>query len=160
MIWSNEMSLTCNGICPVDIGNIFVAWYHGSYCIFFSHSHLPANSKGPTGGHNTWEQLLWHVSSCWDLGLSSPASNSPESKVHGAKMGPIWDRQDCEVCCVGHHRHRGKTTTGSARDGAILHSNTGLSNTQYEQIPIIFGVWPFWLTHFFFRSITFWRVYV
>ena len=27
---------------------------------------------------------------------------------------------------------------------------TGLSSTQYEQIPIIFGVWPFWLTPFFF----------
>ena len=29
------------------------------------------------------------------------------------------------------------------------HSNTGLSSTQYEQIPIILGVWPFWLTPFF-----------
>ena len=38
-------------------------------------------------------------------------------------------------------------------------SNTGLSSTQYEQIPIILGVWPFWLTPFFFRSITFRRDY-
>ena len=38
-------------------------------------------------------------------------------------------------------------------------SNTGPSSTQYEQIPIILGVWPFWLTPFFFRSITFWRAY-
>ena len=38
-------------------------------------------------------------------------------------------------------------------------SNTGLSSTQYEQMPIILGVWPFWLTPFFFRSITFWRAY-
>ena len=38
-------------------------------------------------------------------------------------------------------------------------SNTGLSSTQYEQIPIILGVWPFWLTPFFFRSITFWQAY-
>ena len=37
-------------------------------------------------------------------------------------------------------------------------SNTGLSSTQYEQIPIILGVWPFWLTPFF-RSITFWWAY-
>ena len=29
-------------------------------------------------------------------------------------------------------------------------TNTGLSSTQYEQIPIILGVWPFWLTPFFF----------
>ena len=28
-------------------------------------------------------------------------------------------------------------------------SNTGLSSTQYEQTPIILGVWPFWLTLFF-----------
>ena len=40
-----------------------------------------------------------------------------------------------------------------------FHSNTGLSSTKYEQIPIIFGVWPFWLTLFFFQSMTFWRVY-
>ena len=38
-------------------------------------------------------------------------------------------------------------------------SNTGLSSTQYEQIPIILGIWPFWLTPFFFRSIKFWRAY-
>ena len=38
-------------------------------------------------------------------------------------------------------------------------SNTGLSSSQYEQIPIILGVWPFCLTPFFFRSITFWRAY-
>ena len=30
------------------------------------------------------------------------------------------------------------------------HSNTGLSSTQYEQIPIILGVWSFWLTPFLF----------
>ena len=29
-------------------------------------------------------------------------------------------------------------------------SNTGLSSTQCEQIPIKLGVWPFWLTLFFF----------
>ena len=40
-----------------------------------------------------------------------------------------------------------------------FHSNTGLSSTQYEQISIVFGVWPFWLNSFFFRSITFWWVY-
>ena len=40
-----------------------------------------------------------------------------------------------------------------------FHSNTGLSSTQYEQIPIIFEVRPFGLTPFFFRWITFWRAY-
>ena len=34
-------------------------------------------------------------------------------------------------------------------------SNTGLSSSQFEHIPIILGVWPFCLTPFFFRSITF-----
>ena len=43
-----------------------------------------------------------------------------------------------------------------SRWSSVWHcSNTGLSSTQYEQIPIILGVWPFWLTPFFFRSITF-----
>ena len=40
-----------------------------------------------------------------------------------------------------------------------FHSNTGLSSTRYEQIPIIFVVRPFWPTPFFFRPIKFWRVY-
>ena len=73
-------------------------------------------------------------------------------------LGVGWG---CEVSCGGHHRPRGKTTTGSALDGAVfdIAQNTGLSSTQYEQIPIILGVWPFWLTPFFFRSITFWRAY-
>ena len=37
-------------------------------------------------------------------------------------------------------------------------SNTGLLSTQYEQIPIMLGVWPFWLTPFF-QSKIFWRAY-
>ena len=48
--------------------------------------------------------------------------------------------------CGGHHRPRGKTTTGSALDGAVF------------DIAQILGVWPFWLTPFF-QSITFCRVY-
>ena len=68
----------------------------------------------------------------------------------------------CEVSCGGHHRPRGKTTSGWS---SVWHrSNTGLSSTQYEQIPIIIGVWPFWLTPsvsfgWLPRSITFWRAY-
>ena len=38
-------------------------------------------------------------------------------------------------------------------------SNTGLSSSQYGKIPIILGVWPFWLTPFFILSITIWRAY-
>ena len=54
---------------------------------------------------------------------------------------------------------RGKDHHGvSSGWSSVWHrSNTGISCTQYEQIPIILGVWPFWLTPFFFWSITFWR---
>ena len=45
----------------------------------------------------------------------------------------------------------------SGSSSTWFHPNTGLSSTQYEQIPIIFGVDFGWLLSFF-RSITFWRV--
>ena len=48
---------------------------------------------------------------------------------------------------------------GKLRMEQYLISDTGLYSTQKEQILIIFGVWPFWLTPFFFRSITLWWVY-
>ena len=48
-----------------------------------------------------------------------------------------------------HQDHHGFSSGWSS---TWFHSNTGLSSTQYEQIPIIFGVWPFWLTPFFFFS--------
>ena len=38
-------------------------------------------------------------------------------------------------------------------DQYLFHSITGLSSTKYEQIRNIFGVWPFWLTSFFFFSV-------
>ena len=43
-----------------------------------------------------------------------------------------------------HHR------VNSAWSSVWHRSNTGLSSTQYEQIPIILRVWPFWMTPFFF----------
>ena len=36
---------------------------------------------------------------------------------NGASDGGGWG---CEVSCGGHHRPRGKTTTGSALDGAVF----------------------------------------
>ena len=61
---------------------------------------------------------------------------------------------------VGTIGQRGRPPRVSSGWSSVWHrSNTGLSSTQYEQIPIILGVWPFWLTPFFFRSITFWRAY-
>ena len=35
-------------------------------------------------------------------------------------LGPIWGGWGCEVSCGGHHQPRGKTTTGSALDGAVF----------------------------------------
>ena len=43
----------------------------------------------------------------------------------------------------------------SGWSSTLFHSNTGIYSAQCEQIPIIFGVCPFRLTPFFFRSITF-----
>ena len=41
----------------------------------------------------------------------------------------------------------------SSRWSIVSHrSNTGQSSTQYEQIPIILGIWPFWLTPFFLAA--------
>ena len=48
----------------------------------------------------------------------------------------------CEVSCGGHRWRRGKTTMGFS--SRWFHSNTGLSSTQYEQIPIIFGNLAIW----------------
>ena len=67
-----------------------------------------------------------------------------------------WGGWGCEVSCGEKKDHHGVSSGWST----VWHrSNTGLSSTQYGQIPIILGVWPFWLTPFFFRSITFWRAY-
>ena len=50
-----------------------------------------------------------------------------------------WGGWGSEVSCGGHHRQRGKTTMGSALDGAALDCTQILAYlvTQYEQIPIM-----------------------
>ena len=67
----------------------------------------------------------------------------------------------CEVSCGGYHRPRGKTTTGSALDGAVFDIAQILAYLVHNmsRSQIILGVWPFWLAPFFYRSITFWRAY-
>ena len=71
-----------------------------------------------------------------------------------------WGGWGCEVSCGGHHRQRKDHHGVSSGWSSIWFvSNTGLSSTQYEQITIIFGVWPFWLTPFSFQSITFCGAY-
>ena len=110
---------------------------------------------------------LWIIWSNWTKVLASCGMFNDVSvpkctkTVFQLRIGPlrVGGGCGCEVSCGGHRRLRGKTTTGSTLDGAVFDITQILaySSTQYEQIPIILGVWPFWLTPFFFRSITFWR---
>ena len=66
----------------------------------------------------------------------------------------------CEVSCGGHHRLRGKTTTGSALDGAMFDIAEILAylvhNMSRSQLYLGFGHFG-WLP--FFWSITVWRAY-
>ena len=72
-----------------------------------------------------------------------------------------WGGWGCEVSCGGHHRPSGKTTTGSALDGAVFHITQILAylvhNMSRSQLYLGFGHFG-WLP-VFFRSITFWRAY-
>ena len=56
---------------------------------------------------------------------------------------------------------RGKTTTGSALDGAVFDIAQIMAYLVHNmsRSQLYLGFWPFWLTPFFFRSITFWRAY-
>ena len=74
---------------------------------------------------------------------------------------PNWGGWGCEVSCGGHHRPRGKTTTGSALDGAVFDIAQILAylvhNMSRSQLYLGFGHFG-WLPSFFW-SITFWRAY-
>ena len=67
----------------------------------------------------------------------------------------------CDVSCGGHHRQRGKTTAGSALDGAVLDFTQILAylvhNMSRSQLYLGFGhfVWP----SSFFQAITICWVY-
>ena len=73
----------------------------------------------------------------------------------------IWGGWGCEVSCGGHHWLRGKATTGSALDGAVLDFTQILADRVHSmsrsQLYLGFGNFG-WLTSFF-RSITLWRDY-
>ena len=78
-----------------------------------------------------------------------------------ASWSDCWGGWGCEVSCGGHHRPRGKTTTGSALDGAVFDIAQILAylvhNMSRSQLYLGFGHFV-WLPSFF-RSITFWRAY-
>ena len=102
--------------------------------------------KRGTWNHNSLVQTLGGASLAWLTWLCST-----EFRGWVGLWGFLWWAPSA----------KGKDHHGvSSGWSSVWHrSNTGLSSTQYEQIPIILGVWPFWLTPFFFRSITFWRAY-
>ena len=64
----------------------------------------------------------------------------------------FWGGWGCEVSCGGHHRPRGKTTTGSALDGAVFDITQILAylvhNMSRSQWYLGFGHFG-WLTSFF-----------
>ena len=84
---------------------------------------------------------------------------SPSSPLLLSLLLKFWGGWGCEVSCGGHHRQRGKTTTGSAL-GAVLDFTQILAclvhNMSRSQLYLGFGDFG-WLP--FFRSITFCRVY-
>ena len=71
-----------------------------------------------------------------------------------------WGGWGCEVSCGGHHRQRGKTTTGSALDGAVLDFTQTLAYLVHDmsrsQLYLGFGHFG-WFPSFFGNNI--WRVY-
>ena len=85
------------------------------------------------------------------------ASNAENVSIwwrhHATLQVPIWDGWGCEVSCGGHQRQRGKTTIGSALDGAVLNFTQILAYlvlTQYEQILVYLGFAHFgWLRSIF-----------
>ena len=89
---------------------------------------------------------------------SSASTSLLISTVYPIKYGGGWG---CEVSCGGHHRLRGKTTTGSALDGAVFDIAQILAylvhNVSRSQLYLGFGHFG-WLPSFF-RSITFWWAY-
>ena len=98
-----------------------------------------------------WTDLWATPSICLSVRLSSHRLGSHDMLGWVGLWGFLWWAPSA----------KGKDHHGvSSGWSSVWHrSNTGLSSTQYEQIPIILGIWPFWLTPFFFRSITFWRAY-
>ena len=64
----------------------------------------------------------------------------------------IWGGWGCEVSCGGHHRPKGKTTTGSALDGAVFDTAQILAylvhNMSRSQLYLGFGHFG-WLPSFF-----------
>ena len=75
-----------------------------------------------------------------------------EKKIMMTSSCSSWGGWGCEVSCGGHHRLRGKTTMGSALDGAVFDIAQILAylvhNMSRSQLYLGFGHFG-WLPSFF-----------
>ena len=109
---------------------------------------------------SNWSQRIQSTSQHWSrkwLGakpLPEPkmthlTDTRPRSNISSPSHGGGWG---CEVSCGGHHRPRGKTTTGSALDGAVFDIAQILAylvhNMRRSQLYLGFGHFG-WLPSFF-----------
>ena len=60
---------------------------HMIYFMFIKHMCLARVKPVTTDAARTWVRIAWKI-------CNSILQQHPDSKVHGANMGPIWDRQD------------------------------------------------------------------
>ena len=90
---------------------------------------------------------------CWHVFIM-PLQSMTANMMQQGLIKPVkflqntWGGWGCEVSCGGHHRPRGKTTTGSALDGAVFDIAQILAylvhNMSRSQLYLGFGhfVWP------------------
>ena len=105
--------------------NVVSAAGENKLCLYTRYSALPI-SDGNSSPNNPWKTPIARPIRVGWVGLWGFLWWAPSAKRkdhHGVSSGwsSVWHR-----------------------------SNTGLSSTQNEQIPIILGVWPFWMTPLFF----------
>ena len=108
----------------------------GHYMALPGHIELTLIEHGPS--------ILSHYLQCHVVSLGYS-----ELRLTHCGLGGGWG---CEVSCGGHHRPRGKTTTGSALDGAVCDIAQILAylvhNMSRSQLYLGFGHFG-WLSSFF-----------
>ena len=99
------------------------------------------------------------VRDMYNMGLKSPISG-PQSKSKCWVSVTFTKSFHWFHISIASHAHQRQVFLDVWRIWAseAINLNTDRFSTQYEQIPMIFWDWQFWLT-LFFRSITFWWAY-